>query len=276
MTIRACVLRIEGTNCELETARALELAGAEPELVHLKQLEHSADTPRDQWRSLLEYHILVIPGGFSAGDSVRAGAILAARMKSTLAAQLRQFVEQGRPVGGICNGFQVLVELGLLPGLSALMTDKPEACLSSNASGRFECRPVLLAHVNRGNCAWTRGLDGEPRLMPVAHGEGRFLLAPGKEQALLDQLITNDQIVFRYARPDGSPAEGAYPHNPNGALYDIAGICNRLGNVMGMMPHPERVCDRLLNPDWTRKQRPRAGLPLFEAIVRYAGDKVSM
>jgi len=270
MSIRACVLRIEGTNCELETARALELAGAEPELVHLKQLEHSTDTPKDQWRSLLDYHVLLIPGGFSAGDSVRAGAILAARMRSTLASQLRQFVEQGRAVGGICNGFQALVELGLLPGLSDLMTDEPEACLSSNAPGRFQCRPTLLKHVSRGNCVWTRGVDGQPLLMPIAHGEGRFLLAPGKEQALLDQLLANDQIVFRYARPDGSPARGAYPHNPNGALFDIAGICNRLGNVMGMMPHPERVCDPLLNPDWTRTRRAPAGLGLFESVVGYA------
>jgi len=273
MSIRACVLRIEGTNCEAETARALELAGAEPELVHLKQLEHSSDIAREEWRSLFDYQILLIPGGFSAGDSVRAGAILAARMKSTLAGELYRFVEQGRAVGGICNGFQVLVELGLLPGLTGLMTEKPEACLSSNASGRFECRPVLLSHVNRGNCVWTRGLDGEPLLMPVAHGEGRFLVAPGKERAVLDQLRANDQIVFRYARTDGSPAEGAYPYNPNGALLDIAGICNRSGNVMGMMPHPERVCDRLLNPDWTRKERTAAGIGLFQAVVNYARER---
>jgi len=268
------VLRIEGTNCEEETARALRMAGAEAELVHLKQLEHSPDIAKEQWRTLQDYHILLIPGGFSAGDSVRAGAILAARMKSSLASQLRQFVEQGRAVGGICNGFQVLVELGLLPGLGGLMTEEPEACLSANAVGRFQCRPVVLKHVNQGNCVWTRGLNGDTLVMPVAHGEGRFLLAPGRERELLDQLAANDQVVFRYALPDGTPAEGAYPYNPNGALYDIAGICNRLGNVMGMMPHPERVCDPLTNPDWTRKQRGPAGLALFNAVVRYVEDKL--
>lgn len=271
MTVNACILRIEGTNCEEETRRALLQAGAEAELIHLKQLECSRDVPKEKWRSLFDYQILLIPGGFSAGDSVRAGAILAARMRSVLEKDLRRFVEEGRLVGGICNGFQALVELGLLPAFDTVMSERPEAALFTNANARFECRPVLLKKENRGKCIWTRLVPGDQlSLMPVAHGEGRFVAPPGREQEYVARLIENDQLVFRYVKEDGSPANGEYPYNPNGSLYDIAGICNKDGNVMGMMPHPERVCDPLLNPDWTRTQRPAAGLAVFKSAVGYA------
>ena len=269
--VRACILRIEGTNCEDETRRALSQAGAEAELVHLKQLECSRDVPKEEWRSLGDYQILLLPGGFSAGDSVRAGAILAARMKSALEKDLRRFVEEGKLVGGICNGFQVLVELGMLPAFDSAMSERPEAALFTNANARFECRPTLLKKENRAKCIWTREVPAEVSVFPVAHGEGRLVVPPGQEEAYIRRLIENDQLVFRYVKEDGGPAKGEYPYNPNGSLYDIAGICNRDGNVMGMMPHPERVCDPLLNPDWTRTKRQAAGLAVFKSAVDYAG-----
>lgn len=274
MPVRACILRIEGTNCEEETRRAFLQAGAEAELVHLKQLECSPDVPVEKWRSLFDYQILLIPGGFSAGDSVRAGAILAARMRSVLEKDLKRFVEEGRLVGGICNGFQVLVELGLLPAFDTVMSERPEAALFTNANARFECRPVLLKKENRGKCIWTREAPEGMGVFPVAHGEGRFTAPPGREEEYIERLIENDQLVFRYVKDDGSAANGEYPHNPNGSLYDIAGICNKDGNVMGMMPHPERVCDPLLNPDWTRQQRLAAGLAVFKGAVGYAGQRL--
>lgn len=265
-----CILRIEGTNCEEETARGVRMAGGEAEHVHLKQLEHHSDIRPGQWRSLEDYQALVIPGGFCAGDSVRAGAILAARMRSALGEPLRRFVESGRPVGGICNGFQVLVELGLLPAFDGIMSEQAEAVLFTNRRPRFECRPVLLKKVNRGSCPWVAQVPDEPVLIPVAHGEGDFTAPPGKEEEFVRRLEENDQIVFRYVKDDGSPANGEYPYNPNGSLADIAGICNRQGNVMGLMPHPERVVHPYLLHDWTRRQRPAAGLPFFRSLVAYA------
>ena len=272
MSVRACILRIEGTNCEEETRLALMNAGAKAELVHLKQLECSRDVAKENWRSLFDYRILLIPGGFSAGDSVRAGAILAARMRSVIERDLRRFVEEGGLVGGICNGFQVLVELGLLPAFGQVMSERPEAALFTNANARFECRPVLLKKESRGKCIWTRDVPDEVCLMPVAHGEGRFVVPPGQEEDCIRRLIENDQLVFRYVKEDGSPADGEYPYNPNGSLYDVAAICNMDGNVLGMMPHPERVCDPLNNPDWTRQQRPAAGLAVFQSAVQYGSN----
>ena len=226
MEIRVCILRIEGTNCEYETCLAFRRLGAKSDMIHLKQLSKK--------RNLFDYHCLIIPGGFSAGDYIRAGAIFAARIKSSLWNQLKDFVDLGFPVGGICNGFQVLVELGLLPGSGM------RAALCTNDSGRFECRPTLLKHENRGKCIFTRLIPEEKILLvPCAHAEGKFIFPAGKEEEYLKKLINNDQIVFRYVDSDGNYA--SYPWNPNGSFYNIAGICNSKGNVFGVMPHPERV-----------------------------------
>ncbi|MCJ7561698.1 MAG: phosphoribosylformylglycinamidine synthase subunit PurQ, partial [Thermoplasmata archaeon] len=152
--VKVCVLRIEGTNCEEEMFLSFKRLGAKPEKVHLKQLT-GTDVTSEEKRSLSDYHILALPGGFSAGDYVRAGAIFAARMKSRLSEDLVDFVKSGKPVLGICNGFQILVELGLLPAMSGVMSDVPEAVLGTNDSARFECRPTLLKKVNRGSCVFT-------------------------------------------------------------------------------------------------------------------------
>jgi len=267
---KACVLIIEGTNCELETKNALTSAGIEAEIVHLKQM--TDDVPKERRRRLSDYEILMLPGGWSAGDYVRAGAIYAARIKSRLMPEIKEFVDNGYLVGGICNGFQVLTELGLLPAFDGI-PDQPSAALTNNANTRFQCRPAYLRHENK--CAFTGKIKPKQVLqIPVAHGEGRLTFGE-KDWEMLERLEDNKQIVFRYCRPDGKDAGGEFPWNPNGSLSDIAGICNPEGNVLGMMPHPERVMEKIQNADWTRTgaQGPGDGRMFFESIAAYRGKK---
>jgi phosphoribosylformylglycinamidine synthase I len=272
--IKVCILRIEGTNCEQETFESFKRLGAKPEMVHLKQLT-SIDIRENERRKLSDFQILMIPGGFASGDYIRAGAIFAARMKSKLSQKLVNFVENGYPIGGICNGFQVLVELGLLPAFGKIMSQYPEAVLTTNASDRFECRPILLKHENSGKCTFTNKIPkGKVILAPCAHAEGQFLFSKEKEKELLSQLIDNDQIVFRYV--DENCEYAGYPWNPNGSLYNIAGICNNEGNVFGMMPHPERVFYRYTHPDWMRQNEHDwvgDGRAVFESVLDYVARK---
>jgi phosphoribosylformylglycinamidine synthase I len=272
--IKVCVLRIEGTNCEEEMYQAFKQLGTGPERVHLKQL--IGKCPKDMRRSLPDYHILALPGGFSAGDYVRAGAIFAARMKSALHKELKQFVSEEKPVIGICNGFQILVELGMLPAFDGVMTSEPEAALYTNSSARFECTPTLLKHENRGKCVFTRGMSkGKVVMIPCAHGEGKLMFSKEKENKLLKKLEENDQIVFRYVDDKGEYA--GYPWCPNGSLANIAGICDPTGNVVGMMPHPERVFHRYTHPDFTRTgDNPCSagdGRAMFESVVAHVKEK---
>lgn len=260
--IRVCVLRIEGTNGEDEMYDAFRLVGASPEKVHLKQLTGHA--PSGMRRELEDYDVLVIPGGFSAGDYVRAGAIFAARIRSDIGPGLKSFVESERPVLGVCNGFQVLVELGLLPAAGGTMTSSPTAALFTNDSARFECRPTLLRNDSRGKCVFTSSIKkGEVMMIPSAHAEGKLM---GLDARSVERLEENDQIVFRYVSPDG---DAAYPWNPNGSPSDIAGICNPAGNVLGMMPHPERAVTRFNHPDWTRgyEKEDGDGIRIFRSVI---------
>lgn len=248
--IKVGVLRIEGTNSEEESAQCFRRLGCQAELVHLKQLLRQDTWPGEE-RSLMDYHVLCFPGGFSAGDYVRAGAIFAARLKTGLGAELKEYVRSGRLAIGVCNGFQILTEAGLLPGLRGPIADSPEACLFTNDTGHYECRPVLLRHDNRGKNAFTRKIPhGDVRCIQSAHGEGKFLVDREREPQILKELEDNDQIVFRYVDPEGRTA--GFPWNPNGAPANIAGVCNRDGTVFGLMPHPERVFYRHTHPDWTR------------------------
>ena len=209
--VKVCVVRIEGTNCEDEMAYAFRSVGAQAEEVHLKQLIKQA--PAGMCRDLEDYD-----------------------------------VEAEKPVLGVCNGFQILVEMGLLPAFEETMTEQPAAALYTNDSGRFECRPTVLRNDNRGKCMFTREIPEKRMLMiPSAHAEGKLM---SMDPDFVQKLEDNDQVVFRYVCPDGSKA--VYPWNPNGSPSDIAGICNPAGNVLGMMPHPERVITRFTHPDWTR------------------------
>ena len=262
--VKVCVIRMEGTNCEDEMKQAFEMVGAQAEQVHIKQL--TGQSPLELRRDLEDYDILAFPGGFSAGDYIRAGAIFAARLKSSIGPQLKKFVEDEKPVLGICNGFQILVELGLLPAMDEAMTPVPTAALYNNESGRFECRPSLLRTDNRGKCIFTSEIEkGRVLTIPSAHAEGRLM---SMDPDFVQKLEDNDQVVFRYVAPEGE--ETAYPWNPNGSPSDIAGICNPAGNVMGMMPHPERVLTRFTHPDWTRGYDTEEGdgLLVFKSVMR--------
>ena len=272
--IRIAVLRIEGTNCEQESLDAFKRLGLNPEFVHLKQLLH-IDCNEDEKRDIFDFQCLMIPGGFSAGDYIRAGAIFAARIKSKLQKKLQDFVEEGYPVMGICNGFQVLIELGLLPGIDNHISQIPQACLNINDSDRFECRSTLLKHENNGNCIFTSKIKkNDIRLIPSAHAEGKLLFPLDEQEQYLNKLEENDQIVFRYVDQDGNYS--GYPWNPNGSISNIAGICNHSGNVFGMMPHPERSFYKFQHPNWINNNLQNNygdGRAIFESVLNYISQK---
>jgi phosphoribosylformylglycinamidine synthase I len=267
--LRVAILSIEGTNCDEELFLALKSLGARPEIVHLKQLEHR-DVEPARFRTLDDYQVALFPGGFSGGDYVRAGAIFAARVRAAIGPQLAAFVRSGRLVGGLCNGFQVLTELGLLPGRPGGHLGPPEAALFANASGHFECRPTFVAW-DSGNFAALSHLPRGTRFQfPSAHGEGQLILGgpPGEK---LRALETAGQVLFRWVAPDGGAA--IYPWNPNGSIGDVAGLTNPEGNVFGLMPHPERNFFRAQSPDWTRSggaEGPSDGHRFLDAMLRQA------
>ncbi len=235
--LNICVLRGPGTNCDGETRQAILDLGANADVVRINKFSEIED-----------YHGLVIPGGFSYGDHIRSGAIMGKRIVSEFGDLVREFAEDEKPILGICNGFQVLTEAGLLPGFEYGVV---EMALGRNNSSRFECRWTHLKMDNWGNSIFTKDMPEHVRI-PVAHGEGKVIFPPGKEKEYLDNLMDGDQIVFQYAKEDGEEAKGEYPQNPNGSILDIAGISNPEGNIMGMMPHPERAFYRYTYPDWTR------------------------
>jgi phosphoribosylformylglycinamidine synthase subunit PurQ / glutaminase len=262
-TVKALVLRSAGTNCDVETAWALEAAGARVERVHVNRFLEGK-------RSFGEFDLMVIPGGFSYGDDIASGKVLANQLLHRLREPLTAFVAEGKPALGICNGFQVLVKCGLLPGPDRGALDgRLRATLAENDSGRFECRWVFLKTSNR--CLFTKGLP-EVFPLPVAHGEGKFV---PESDAFHRELLAGDQVVFRYTDPRGR--RGEYPANPNGSYDDVAGLCNKAGNVMGLMPHPERFAFVHQHSHWTRlKPLPPhgVGLQIFKNMVRYVQKRV--
>ncbi len=233
------VLRAAGTNCELETAHAFRHFGADTETLHVNALLANPDL-------LQAHHVLAIPGGFSYGDDIGAGAVFACELGTRLAQPLTRFVEDGGLVLGICNGFQVLVRLGLLPGLDATL-GQPELSLSDNVSHKYEDRWVRMAIASR-RCVFVG--DMEAPELPLAHAEGRIVCPdPGTLKRLQDE----DRVVFRYADGHGQPTND-YPANPNGSVDAIAGLTDRTGRVLGLMPHPERAFFGFHHPDWTRSR----------------------
>lgn len=261
MTLRALLLHATGTNRDDEAARALELAGALPEIVPLTQLRAG----EKHWR---DYQMLVLPGGFANADALGAGKILALDLNLYFADAVNEFIDKGKPVIGICNGFQALVKAKILPNAKSKIEHRTlEATLTFNANNHFECRWVTLQPVSQ-KCVWTRGLD-ELMYCPIAHGEGNFQLANEND---LETLRVNEQIALRYVCENGEAANGAYPFNPNGSLDDIAGVCNERGNVLGLMPHPEDHVFNFQHPRHTRGERGQLGLKLFEKGVEYAAQ----
>lgn len=254
---RALVLRAPGINRDGDAALALTQAGARPELIHINALA-------DGSARLDDFALLLIPGGFSYGDHLGAGRLLAVDVEHRLGDTLQRFVASGRPVLGICNGFQVLVKAGLLPGQQG--TAQPTLTLTDNASGQFECRWVHLAADPSSTCLFTRGIE-QLLEVPVAHGEGRVAV---RDSDVLTRLRQQGQIALRYIAADGSPPH--YPANPNGSTDAIAGICNLAGNVLGLMPHPENAVFPQQHPRWTREPERATGdgALLFRNLVAYA------
>lgn len=247
------ILRGPGTNCDLEAAYAFERAGATTTRIHINKLR---ETPR-----LLQSHqILLLPGGFSYGDDVAAGKILAVQLEHFLADAIREFRDNDKLILGICNGFQTLIKSGIILPPDE---DGPLATLAHNTSGRFEDRWVRLM-VTPGNCVFLRGISTMD--VPVAHGEGKLIC---RKEWILQGLAQSGQAVLRYIGPNGEPPE--YPHNPNGSQGDIAGLCDATGRVLGMMPHPERNVLPTHHPRWTRNglKTEGEGMAIFRNAVEY-------
>lgn len=265
--VKVIVLRTAGTNCDEEAAFAFSSVGAQAELVHINRL-FAGET------KLADYHILVIPGGFTYGDDIMSGRILANELRLRLGEQIGEFVDDGKLIIGICNGFQVLVRAGLLPG--GIMEDPQRqtryvqtVSLTYNDSGKFEDRWVYLKPG--GKSVWTEGIK-DIIYVPVAHGEGKFV---PKDEQTLNELIQGGQVIFRYCDKTGQ--KGRYPVNPNGSADEIAGIADKTGRILGMMPHPERHFLFTQHPFWTRlpkKERFGDGAKIFENGVRYVKEQL--
>jgi phosphoribosylformylglycinamidine synthase I len=258
-SVKVIVIRTAGTNCNEETAFAFSRLGAHVEQVHVNALVSGA-------QKLSSYHILALPGGFSYGDDIASGRILANELRLKLADDIKQFIRDGKLIIGICNGFQVLARAGILPGMG---TVRQEATLFYNDSAKFEARWVRLKVESPS--VWTRGMSGQIYL-PVAHGEGKFI---PRDKKVLDALVSRGQIVLRYCATDGG--KPSYPDNPNGSIDDIAGISDTTGRVFGLMPHPERHFLFEQHPYWTRLTKTSDfgdGAKIFENGINYVKENV--
>jgi len=252
--VRTLILLAPGTNCNVETEVAFQKAGAETSLVHIGELIRRE-------KQLSDYHIMVIPGGFTYGDDISAGKVLANELRLKLGEDVKKFVDRGGLVLGICNGFQMLVKAGILPELSN--GGSPSLTLSANDSGKFECRWVHLAVNQESPCVFTKGIAH--MYLPVAHGEGKVVFA----------LESSPHVdVALYYSDERGNTDAGYPHNPNGSVGNIAGICDSSGRIFGLMPHPERHIRGTQHPRWTRHglQDYGDGFQVFLNAVEWAGN----
>ena len=257
---RAVILRTAGTNCAYETQYALEKAGADVDLMHVNQLVRE--------KGLLNpYHIFVLPGGFTYGDDIAAGKVLANQLRQHILDELTRFIDDGKLIIGICNGFQVLMKMGLLPEVKRAQTsltgNKQRFTLTYNDSNKFEDRWVYLKSASNKSVF----VDNDSFMyVPIAHAEGKFV---AEDQEDVEKLDKSGQIVFKYVDKDGNMA--GYPWNPNGSSGNIAGVCDSTGRVLGMMPHPERHIDPTQHPRWTREglKAEGDGIAIFRNAVNY-------
>ncbi len=256
--VKAIVLRAAGINCDMETEYALELAGAKAQRVHINRIIEDKNL-------LDEFQIIVFPGGFSYGDDVAAGKILANQIVHHLFDPIRKFIEQGKLVLGICNGFQVLVKTGILPGGDSASAPQEDVTITWNDSGKFEDRWVCLAPQTE-RCVFIE--PGRHIYLPIAHAEGKIVT---KDASVLESLTSEDHIAFKYVDENGN--EGDYPVNPNGSVRSIAGLTDATGRVLGLMPHPERFVRPTQHPRWSRQENVECdGMTLFNNAVRYVGE----
>jgi len=258
---KVLVLRAPGINCERETHHAFARAGGAPSFVHIRQL-------LERPAQLDTFAVLVVPGGFSYGDDISSGRVLAQEMKAQLGDRILQFVARGGLVLGICNGFQVLVRLGLLPCTKERLEE--EVTLTHNLSNHYECRWVTL-RTTKSRCVFLPA--GLTLRWPAAHGEGRLI---ARDAATQQMLLAEGHATALYLGPDGKPTE-QYPHNPNGAPLGFAGLTNKSGRVLGVMPHPDRSYLPTHMPDWRRVLLERGSLPedgdgmvVFREMVKVA------
>lgn len=284
---RILILRAPGTNCDVETGYAFERAGGEADALHLNRLLEAPQFAAD-------YQILCVPGGFSYGDDVAAGRIFANQIRHHLADVMQEFRSAGKLILGICNGFQVLVKMGLLPQTEP-GGRRQEATVFYNDSGKFECRWVYLRRNPGSPCVFTRDMP-ETIYIPVANGEGKVMLA---SEDVRTRLGPGGHVALQYVNPPwtatgesaeeaageataaaareaageaagATTAETAYPWSPNGSVDAIAGICDATGRIFGLMPHPERYTHPTHHPRWTREGcREPDGLHIFRNAVNY-------
>ncbi len=263
---KALIVTGYGINCDEETCFSFEKAGADAKIIHINDII-------DNKSILKNFQIFAFPGGFSYGDDTGSGKALANKIKNNLLDEILTFIERDTLMLGICNGFQVMVNLGLVPASTAPI-GTVEVSLEHNATFRFQCRWIDLKINPNSHCVFTKGI--ETLHIPVAHGEGNFI-AP---QHIIDSLITNNQIIMQYIKPDKTLAQGQFPFNPNGSMLDIAAICDKTGRIMGMMPHPERHIYFMQRDNWTylreeyrrnNKDVPEfgEGLQIFKNAVQY-------
>lgn len=262
MKPKILILSGYGLNREMDAEYAWQKAGGIPEIVHVNDLI-------DKRKKLKDYQIFMIPGGFSYADETGSGNAMANKIKYQFGDQIIKFINDQKLVLGVCNGFQVLVNLGLLPGIDGDY-DSRKVALQYNASARLQCRWVYLKNISK-KCVFTKNIK-ELIYCPISHGEGNFYA----DNKTLKSLKDNDQIVFKFADENGKPAHGKFPINPNGALEDITGICDSTGRVMGMMPHAEDAVNLTNRADWTKIKRERkfkdadiAGLKIYQNAVNY-------
>lgn len=270
------IIRAAGTNCDWETEYAFEKAGALVDRLHINRILEKKDI-------IHRYHIIAIPGGFSYGDDIAGGKVLANQLRFNLQEEINKFIEDGKLMLGICNGFQALVKSGLLPGLnrgdSSLtlrMTEnkkaqneiEQEATFTFNDSGKFEDRWVYLKLCSNKSVFVK---EGEVLYLPVANAEGKFVV---KDDAVLQKLIASEQIVFKYVDNEGNLA--GYPFNPNGSVENIAGLCDLTGRILGMMPHPERHIEPTQHPRWTREglKDEGDGIIIFRNAINFAKNNL--
>jgi phosphoribosylformylglycinamidine synthase I len=273
--VKALVFTGYGLNCDYETDYSLRLAGAQSLRVHINELIAG---PRAGAKAKLDdFQILVFGGGFSWADDHGAGVLMASKLRHHLGKEMERFIEKGKLIIGICNGFQALVNLGLLPGFEYCYRERRVA-LTYNDSGNFIDAWVNLRVNPSSPCVFTRGLGSLE--LPVRHGEGKFYAT----DIDIRKLFSNNQVVLQYAKENGEKAGGKWPFNPNGSLEDIAGICDPTGRIFGLMPHPEAFNHYTNHPDWTLKKESLVrqgkhhipeegeGIKIFRNAVQYFGN----